>query len=146
MLHFFYKYPIYFKEIYQEGDIMSTIESGTKIADSRINTHQGNRTRDSNTISSSMQTQQQSIKESQENQDKEDKRKQLNELAQQLNKELNPLNTSISFGFNEDINGMYVSVTERSTNRLIRKIPSDEAMQLMAKMKEIVGIIFNKEA
>lgn len=92
------------------------------------------------------QVQEQSIKESQKNQDKEEKRQQLIELAQQLNKELNPLNTSISFGFNEDINGMYVSVTEKSTNRLIRKIPSDEAMELMAKMKEIVGIIFNKEA
>ena len=129
---------------------MNTIESGTKIADNPINTHQGNKTRDSNTsTSSSMQTQQvqeQSIKESQKNQDKEEKRQQLIELAQQLNKELNPLNTSISFGFNVDINGMYVSVTEKSTNRLIRKIPSDEAMELMAKMKEIVGIIFNKEA
>ncbi|WP_104722090.1 FlaG family protein [Helicobacter mesocricetorum] len=130
---------------------MNTIENGIKIADSQINTHQGNRVRDSNpSISSSVPTQQaqemKSIEEFQKNQDKEDKRQQLNELAQQLNKELNPLNTSISFGFNEDINGMYVSVTETSTNRLIRKIPSDEAMELMAKMKEIVGIIFNKEA
>ncbi|MDE5602401.1 MAG: flagellar protein FlaG [Helicobacter sp.] len=117
---------------------MNTIENGIRIANN-LNIH--------TPISSSTQTQQtKNIEESRDNRDKEDKRQQLNELAQQLNKELNPLNTSISFGFNEEINGMFVSVTETKTNRLIRKIPSDEAMELMAKMKEIVGIIFNKEA
>ena len=48
---------------------------------------------------------------------------------------------SIAFNFSEDIEGLYITVSEKDTNRLIRKIPSDEAMQLMAKMKEIVGMI-----
>ena len=74
------------------------------------------------------------------------KREKLNELAQQLNKELNPLNTNVTFGFSEDIQGLYITVSERNTKRVIRKIPSDEAMELMAKMKEVVGIIFNKQA
>ena len=56
------------------------------------------------------------------------------------------LNTSIAFNFSEDIEGLYITVSERDTNRLIRKIPSDEAMQLAAKMKEIVGMIFDKQA
>ncbi len=34
---------------------------------------------------------------------------------------------------------------ERSTGKLIRKIPSDEAMRLSEKMKEIVGMIFDKK-
>lgn len=83
------------------------------------------------------------LSEEQKIQEQKDK---LNELAQQLNKELNPLNTNVTFGFNEDIEGLYVTVSERDTNRVIRKIPSDEAMELMAKMKEVVGIIFNKQA
>lgn len=81
-----------------------------------------------------------------EEQKVEEQKQKLNELAQQLNKELNPLNTNVTFGFSEDIEGLYVTVSERDTNRIIRKIPSDEAMELMAKMKEVVGIIFNKQA
>ena len=83
------------------------------------------------------------LSEEQKIQEQKDK---LNELAQQLNKELRQLNTNVTFGINEDIEGLYVTVSERDTNRVIRKIPSDEAMELMAKMKEVVGIIFNKQA
>ncbi|MDE5591846.1 MAG: flagellar protein FlaG [Helicobacter sp.] len=120
-----------------------------KINNNLTNTYQDTQIQESvqiaNTQNSSLKVQQRQIEKSQETQAVEERKQQLNELAQQLNKELSPLNTNISFGFNEDIKGMYVSVTEKNTNRLIRKIPSDEAMELMAKMREIVGIIFNKE-
>lgn len=75
-----------------------------------------------------------------------EQKEELNELAKQLNKELNPLNTNVTFSFNDDIDGLYVTVSEKNTNRVIRKIPSDEAMALMAKMKEVVGMIFDKQA
>lgn len=86
------------------------------------------------------------IDKSSEEQKVQEQKQKLNELAQQLNKELSPLNTNVKFGFNEDIEGLFVTVSEKDTNRVIRKIPSDEAMQLMAKMREIVGIIFDKQA
>ena len=89
---------------------------------------------------------QQNIQESNEQKNIEEQKQELSQLAQQLNKELSPLNTSIAFNFSEDIEGLYITVSERDTNRLIRKIPSDEAMQLAAKMKEIVGMIFDKQA
>ncbi|MCI5968623.1 FlaG family protein [Helicobacter sp.] len=92
------------------------------------------------------ETIQNAIEDSNKEQQIQEQREKLNELAQQLNKELNPLNTNITFGFNEDIEGLYITVSERDTNRVIRKIPSDEAMELMAKMKEVVGIIFSKQA
>ncbi|TLD85309.1 flagellar biosynthesis protein FlaG [Helicobacter sp. MIT 11-5569] len=76
----------------------------------------------------------------------QEQKEKLNELAQQLNRELNPLNTNVTFSFNEDIEGLYITVSERDTNRVIRKIPSDEAMELMKKMKEVVGTIFNEQA
>ncbi|WP_300950162.1 FlaG family protein, partial [Helicobacter rodentium] len=99
--------------------------------------------KESITQTQQMQTE---IDKSNEEQKVEEQKQKLNELAQQLNKELNPLNTNVTFGFSEDIEGLYVTVSERDTNRIIRKIPSDEAMELMAKMKEVVGIIFNKQA
>lgn len=95
------------------------------------------------TKAEAFQKEMENLSEEQKIQEQKDK---LNELAQQLNKELNPLNTNVTFGFSEDIEGLYITVSERDTNRVIRKIPSDEAMELMAKMKEVVGIIFNKQA
>ncbi|MBD5165861.1 FlaG family protein [Helicobacter sp.] len=89
---------------------------------------------------------QKEIDQTSEEQKIQEQKQKLNELAQQLNRELNPLNTNVTFGFNEDIEGLFVTVSEKDTNRVIRKIPSDEAMQLMAKMKEVVGIIFDKQA
>ncbi len=77
---------------------------------------------------------------------KEDLKQELMKLTEELNKEMNPLNINIKFGFNDKVDEMFVSVYERDSNKLIRKIPSDEAMELMKKMREIIGIIFDKKA
>lgn len=68
------------------------------------------------------------------------------QLTEDLNKEMNPLNINVKFGFNDKIDEMYVSVYEKDSNKLLRKIPSDEAISLMSKMREIIGIIFDKKA
>ncbi|MCI7765670.1 FlaG family protein [Helicobacter sp.] len=118
-------------------------ENGMNIASMQINPYQqGNNA----SQTSSSEIQQQRLQAQEEKGNTEEQKQKLNELAQQLNKELSPLNTSIAFNFSEDIEGLYITVSEKDTNRLIRKIPSDEAMQLMAKMKEIVGMIFDKQA
>lgn len=76
---------------------------------------------------------------------KEEQAKRLKEAVDELNRNMSPLNFGIRFGFSDEIDSMYVSVYERKTNKIIRKIPTDEAMQLMAKMREIVGMIFDKK-
>lgn len=123
---------------------MNITENGTNIASMQSNPYQQG-AYGTNQMSSS-EIQAQKLQTQEEKSNTEDQKQKLNELAQQLNKELSPLNTSIAFNFSEDIEGLYITVSERDTNRLIRKIPSEEAMQLMAKMKEIVGMIFDKQA
>lgn len=91
------------------------------------------------------QVAQEQVKELRENKNVEELKRDLMELTEQLNKEFNPLNTNVKFGYSDDIESLYVTVSERDTDRVIRKIPSDEAMELMAKMREIVGIIFDKK-
>jgi len=39
---------------------------------------------------------------------------------------------------------MYVSVMERSSGKLIRKIPTEEAMNLSEHFQQIIGVIFDK--
>ncbi|MCH5323494.1 MAG: flagellar protein FlaG [Helicobacter sp.] len=138
---------------------MNTIESGMNIASYNSNVGSSSQsvsnmgmTRNAGTaeVSSSYafssQIQQQELDTMAEAKDIEEQKQKLNELAQQLNREMSALNTNVSFNFNEDLNSLYVTVSEKDTNRVIRKIPSEEAMNLMAKMREIVGIIFDKQA
>ncbi len=73
-------------------------------------------------------------------------KQELIKLTERLNVEMNPLNLRVRFGYNDKIGEMFVSVFEKDSNRLLRKFPTDEAVDLMAKMREINGIIFDKKA
>lgn len=77
-------------------------------------------------------------------QNEEEIKQQLSQSVENLNKQMDILNTNVQFGFNDKIDAMFVNVMERSTGKMIRKIPSEEAMTLAEKMKEIVGMIFDK--
>jgi flagellar protein FlaG len=78
-------------------------------------------------------------------QDKKEIQQQLNETVKNLNDQMESLDTNISFGFNDKIESMYVSVMERSSGKLIRKIPTEEAMKLSEHFQEIIGVIFDKK-
>lgn len=78
-------------------------------------------------------------------QDKKEIQQQLNETVKNLNKQMESLDTNISFGFNDKIESMYVSVLERNSGKLIRKIPTEEAMKLSEHFQEIIGMIFDKK-
>ncbi len=78
-------------------------------------------------------------------QDQKEIQKHLNNTVKKLNDQMDSLNINIKFGFNDKIDTMFVDVTEKSTGRLIRKIPSEETMKLAEKMKEIIGMIFDKK-
>jgi len=69
----------------------------------------------------------------------------LKATVNDLNKQMDLLDTNVTFGYNDKISLMYVNVMEKNTGKSIRKIPTEEAMDLSAKMKEIVGMIFDKK-
>lgn len=99
-------------------------------------------------VASTAQTRQvnesnESAKLNQENQN--ETVKSLTQTVKELNEQMDLLDTNVTFGFNDKISLMYVNVMEKSTGRSIRKIPTEEAMDLSAKMKEIVGMIFDKK-
>lgn len=79
----------------------------------------------------------------------EEERKKLKEelvnLTKKLNDEMKGLNTDVSFSYNDMIEGLLVTVKEAGGDRVIREIPSKEAIELMKKMQDLVGIIFDKK-
>lgn len=86
--------------------------------------------------------------ETSEDRNKQDKKEiehQLKRAVKNLNNQMDRLNTDITFGYNDKINSMYVDVKERSTGKLIRKFPSEEAMKLTEHFKEVIGIIFDEK-
>jgi len=69
----------------------------------------------------------------------------LRDIIDSLNKALDPFNTSIRFGFDNSNEVFFVSVIDSQTNDTIRRFPAEQAESLMAKMHEIVGIIFDEK-
>ncbi len=88
---------------------------------------------------------QEKVQKDSDDKDVKDLKDELRKLTEDLNREINPLNTNIKFGFNDKIESLYVNVIDTQTDKTIRKIPSDEAMKLMERMREVVGIIFDKK-
>ncbi|RUM55983.1 MAG: flagellar biosynthesis protein FlaG [Nautilia sp.] len=72
-------------------------------------------------------------------------KEELQKLTEKLNKEMSPLNPDIKFHFNDKVDEMVVNVIDKNTDKVIRKIPSDEALKIMEKMRELIGILFDKK-
>lgn len=72
-------------------------------------------------------------------------KEELQHLAQKYNHEMRKLNTNVSFSYDDTIEGLLVTVKEENSEKVIREIPSKEAIELMKKMQDLVGMIFSKE-
>jgi len=72
-------------------------------------------------------------------------KEELQKLTEKLNKEMSPLNPDIKFHFNDKVDEMVVNVIDKNTDKVIRKIPSEEALKIMEKMRELIGILFDKK-
>lgn len=80
--------------------------------------------------------------------DKENKRQlesELRELSKKLNDEMKKIGTDLNFSYNENIPGLIVTVKEFNGDKVIREIPSKEAIELMKRMREVIGVIFDKQ-
>lgn len=76
---------------------------------------------------------------------KEELKKELVRLSQDLNKEMMENSINVNFRYNDDIEGLVVVVRREDSEKIVREIPSKEAIELMKKMSDIVGMIFDKK-
>ena len=72
-------------------------------------------------------------------------KKELQKITEELNKAMNPLNDEIKFHFNNKIDELTVKVIDKKNNEVIREFPPKEALKLMEKMRELVGMLFDKK-
>ena len=71
-----------------------------------------------------------------------DNEKDVQKLVDDLNSEIKLLNTSLRFGVDKS-DVFYVSIIDKKTNKMIRRWPAEEAENLLPKMKELTGIIYD---
>lgn len=74
-----------------------------------------------------------------------DSQEQMDKLIDQLNRSLDPFNTSLRFGFDNTSEDFYVSVIETKSNRMLRRFPIEQAEQLLPKMQEVNGLLFDQK-
>jgi flagellar protein FlaG len=67
------------------------------------------------------------------------------EIVNDFNNISNDLNLDVKFAYNEKIGEMFISVTNKSTGEIIRKLPSEEAMKIKESMQDLIGVLFDKK-
>ena len=79
------------------------------------------------------------------NTDESHTRSDLVHTAREINKKMEHIGADINFSYNDDIGGLVVTVKDPTNgDKVIREIPSKEAIELTKKMHEAVGLIFDK--
>ena len=76
---------------------------------------------------------------------KEEIKRELQKVVDELNKVMNPLNENLKFQFNNKVDELIVKVVDTKENKVIREFPPKEALRLMEKMRELVGLLFDKK-
>ncbi len=76
---------------------------------------------------------------------KEEIKKEIQNIVKELNKAIYPLNTDLKFKFNSKVDELTVLVIDEKSNQVIREFPPKDALKLMEKMKELVGMLFDKK-
>lgn len=80
----------------------------------------------------------------QENQEKNEEK--LREAVDKINKTAVIFDRSLRFQVHEATHRTMVSVIDTINDKVIRQIPEEEVLDLVAKMKDYIGLIFDKKA
>lgn len=76
---------------------------------------------------------------------KTNSQEQMDALIEKLNRSLDPFNTTLRFGFDNRSEDFYVSVIDTQTNKMLRRFPIEQAEQLLPKMQEVNGLLFDQK-
>jgi flagellar protein FlaG len=81
--------------------------------------------------------------------DKEDKenvnKENVNEFVNKLNEDLSHIENNLEFSYNDDVDQMVITIKKKSDGEVVRTIPTEEAIELSKKMKDIVGALFDEK-
>ena len=67
----------------------------------------------------------------------------LSSLAKELNDAMAMFSTDISFSIDKDTGKTVIKVIDNSTKEVIRQIPPEDVLRIAARIKELVGILYD---
>ena len=70
----------------------------------------------------------------------------VQKAIQQSNKALTLSGESIAFGYEEKLGQLFVTVTDKQSGEVIREIPSKDFIQHKIAMREMIGLLLDKQA
>lgn len=71
-------------------------------------------------------------------------KKEMERTVEDLNTKMSRISSDLRFGFNDAVEMMEVTVINIQTDKVIRRFPTEDAVKLMASMKEFVGLLFDE--
>jgi flagellar protein FlaG len=72
--------------------------------------------------------------------------KELKKALDKLTSFLSDDNTKVEYSFHDKFNDLMIKITNKDTNEVILEVPPKKILDLVAKMMEMVGILFDKKA
>lgn len=89
---------------------------------------------------------QEAIQAEKEAQDPQKQREKVEDAVDKLNKTSLIFDRSLRFQIHNQTKETMVAVVDMNTERVIREIPSKEVLDMLSKMKDYLGLIFDKKA
>jgi flagellar protein FlaG len=88
--------------------------------------------------------QQESDNSGAENQQSSEQRQPTMKDVSEINKVINQ-NTIAEFGYNEPTNRITIKIKDKETDEVIKEIPSEKALEMLAKAWELAGIMVDEK-
>lgn len=85
-------------------------------------------------------------KEVRRTQEQETDLEELKKAIDQANKSFKPMNRRFEYSVHEALPRIFVTVIDSNTNEVIREIPSEKLLDMVANMLEVAGIIVDERA
>lgn len=85
-------------------------------------------------------------KEVQRTKEQETDIQELKEAIDQANKSFKPMNRRFEYSVHEALHRVSVTVIDSNTDEIIREIPSEKLLDMVANMLEVAGIIVDERA
>ncbi|MDA8164950.1 MAG: flagellar protein FlaG [Desulfobacteraceae bacterium] len=69
----------------------------------------------------------------------------ITKTAQEIQKRLDDLGTKLSFSLDKATDSIVIQVKDKESGEVVRQIPSEEMLELKAKLEKLLGILFDKK-
>jgi flagellar protein FlaG len=90
----------------------------------------------------------QAVKETSKQDDQSSaKRRSLNSVegvVKELNDNVKVFNTSLTFSVDKDTGETVVKVVDSSSGKVVRQIPGEEMLKIAARIKDLLGVLFDQ--